>query len=30
MYPAPEKRYDAMPDNRLGTSGLKLPAVSPD
>lgn len=28
MYLADEKRYDAMPYNRLGTSGLKLPAVS--
>lgn len=28
MYTASEKRYDTMPYNRLGTSGLKLPAVS--
>ena len=28
MYQASEKRYDTMPYNRLGTSGLKLPAVS--
>ena len=28
MYIASEKRYDAMPYNRLGASGLKLPAVS--
>ena len=28
MYLASEKRYDNMPYNRLGTSGLKLPAVS--
>lgn len=28
MYVASEKRYDTMPYNRLGTSGLKLPAVS--
>ncbi len=28
MYPALETRYDAMPYNRLGSSGLKLPAVS--
>ena len=28
MYLASEKRYDTMPYNRLGTSGLKLPAVS--
>lgn len=28
MYIASEKRYDTMPYNRLGVSGLKLPAVS--
>lgn len=28
MYQASEKRYDTMPYNRLGSSGLKLPAVS--
>lgn len=28
MYLADEKRYDTMPYNRLGTSGLKLPAIS--
>lgn len=28
MYLASEKRYDTMPYNRLGTSGLKLPAIS--
>ncbi|MBQ3192942.1 MAG: L-glyceraldehyde 3-phosphate reductase [Oscillospiraceae bacterium] len=28
MYTAAENRYDAMPYNRLGTSGLRLPAVS--
>lgn len=28
MYLASEKRYDTMPYNRVGTSGLKLPAVS--
>lgn len=28
MYQASEKRYDTMPYNRLGNSGLKLPAVS--
>lgn len=28
MYIASEKRYDSMPYNRLGRSGLKLPAVS--
>ena len=28
MYYASEKRYDTMPYNRLGNSGLKLPAVS--
>ena len=28
MYTASEKRYDTMPYNRLGTSGLKLPAIS--
>lgn len=28
MYIASDKRYDTMPYNRLGTSGLKLPAVS--
>lgn len=28
MYTASEKRYDTMPYNRLGASGLKLPAVS--
>lgn len=28
MYTASEKRYDSMPYNRLGLSGLKLPAVS--
>ncbi len=28
MYIASEKRYDLMPYNRLGKSGLKLPAVS--
>ncbi len=28
MYIASENRYDTMPYNRLGTSGLKLPAVS--
>ena len=28
MYSASEKRYDSMPYHRLGTSGLKLPAVS--
>lgn len=28
MYQAAETRYDSMPYNRLGTSGLKLPAVS--
>lgn len=28
MYTASERRYDAMPYNRLGASGLKLPAVS--
>ena len=28
MYTACETRYDSMPYNRLGTSGLKLPAVS--
>lgn len=28
MYTASEKRYDTMPYNHLGTSGLKLPAVS--
>lgn len=28
MYQASESRYDTMPYNRLGTSGLKLPAVS--
>lgn len=28
MYKASEKRYDTMPYNRLGNSGLKLPAVS--
>ena len=28
MYQASPKRYDTMPYNRLGKSGLKLPAVS--
>ena len=28
MYLAPENRYASMPYNRLGNSGLKLPAVS--
>lgn len=28
MYTADEKRYASMPYNRLGSSGLKLPAVS--
>lgn len=28
MYQASEHRYDTMPYNRLGNSGLKLPAVS--
>ncbi len=28
MYTASERRYDTMPYNRLGVSGLKLPAVS--
>lgn len=28
MYNASEKRYDTMPYNRTGNSGLKLPAVS--
>ena len=28
MYLASDKRYDTMPYNRLGVSGLKLPAVS--
>ena len=28
MYTASEKRYDTMPYNRTGSSGLKLPAVS--
>ena len=28
MYRASESRYDTMPYNRLGSSGLKLPAVS--
>ena len=28
MYQASEKRYDTMAYNRLGSSGLKLPAVS--
>lgn len=28
MYTASENRYDTMPYNRLGSSGLKLPAVS--
>ena len=28
MYKASEQRYDTMPYNRLGTSGLKLSAVS--
>ncbi len=28
MYQASETRYDSMPYNRLGSSGLKLPAVS--
>ena len=28
MHLASENRYDTMPYNRLGTSGLKLPAVS--
>ena len=28
MYTASETRYDTMPYNRLGTSGLKLSAVS--
>lgn len=28
MYSASEKRYDSMPYNRLGKSGLKLPAIS--
>ena len=28
MYQASETRYDTMPYNRLGDSGLKLPAVS--
>ena len=28
MYKASEQRYDSMPYNRLGTSGLKLSAVS--
>ena len=28
MYQASESRYDTMPYNRLGISGLKLPAVS--
>jgi len=28
MYTASVTRYDSMPYNRLGTSGLKLPAVS--
>ena len=28
MYSASENRYDTMPYNRLGASGLKLPAVS--
>ena len=28
MYQASEKRYDTMTYNRVGTSGLKLPAVS--
>lgn len=30
MYVANEKRYDKMQYNRLGKSGLKLPAVSQD
>lgn len=28
MYQSSEQRYDTMPYHRLGTSGLKLPAVS--
>lgn len=28
MYQASEKRYDTIPYHRVGTSGLKLPAVS--
>ena len=28
MYTPAETRYDTMTYNRLGTSGLKLPAVS--
>ena len=28
MYKANEKRYEKMPYNRLGNSGLKLPAIS--
>ena len=28
MYKPSDQRYDSMPYNRLGTSGLKLPAVS--
>lgn len=28
MYPASEKRYDSMRYNRVGRSGLKLPAIS--
>ena len=28
MYQASDRRYDTMPYNRLGISGLKLPAVS--
>ncbi len=28
MYSASENRYDSMPYNRLGKSGLKLPAIS--
>lgn len=28
MYKSSENRYDTMPYNRLGNSGLKLPAVS--
>lgn len=28
MYQASQNRYDTMPYNRLGVSGLKLPAVS--
>mgnify|MGYP003525693482 CR=1 FL=1 len=28
MYKPSNSRYDSMPYNRLGNSGLKLPAVS--